>query len=96
MLLRLSTDEFWFSVADSDMLFWLQGINVGMRMEVAIDEIDVCPVQIQGPKSLALMVDLIGDGIRDIPSCAKTRTATTSPSAGLRPLGMSQTQTLSC
>ena len=67
VLLRLSTDEFWFSVADSDMLFWLQGVNVGMRMEVAIDEIDVCPVQIQGPKSLALMVDLIGDGIRDIP-----------------------------
>ena len=55
-----------FSVADSDMLFWLQGVNVGMRMEVAIDEIDVCPVQIQGPKSLALMVDLVGDGIRDI------------------------------
>ncbi len=66
VLLRLSTDEFWFSVADSDMLFWLQGVNVGMRMEVAIDEIDVCPVQIQGPKSLALMVDLVGDDIRDI------------------------------
>ena len=30
VLLRLSTDEFWFSVADSDMLFWLQGVNVGM------------------------------------------------------------------
>ena len=30
------------------------------------------------------------------PSCAKTRTATTSPSAGLRPLARSQTQTLSC
>ena len=67
VLLRLSTDEFWFSVADSDMLFWLQGVNVGMPMEVAIDEIDVCPVQIQGPKSLALMVDLVGDDIRDIP-----------------------------
>ena len=30
------------------------------------------------------------------PSCAKTRTATVSPSAGLRPLARSQTQTLSC
>ncbi len=29
-------------------------------------------------------------------SCAKTRTATTSPSAGLRPLARSQTQTPSC
>ena len=67
VLLRLSRDEFWFSVADSDLLFWLQGVNVGMRMEVAIDEIDVSPLQIQGPKSLALMVDLVGDRIRDIP-----------------------------
>ena len=66
MLLRLSTNEFWFSAADSDLLFWLQGVNVGMRMDVAIDEIDVCPVQIQGPKSLALLVDLVGSRIRDI------------------------------
>ncbi len=67
VLLRLATDEFWFSLADSDLLFWLQGVNVGLRMEVEIDEIDVCPLQIQGPKSLDLMVDLVGEGIRDIP-----------------------------
>ena len=67
ILLRLSEDEFWFSLADSDLLFWLQGVNVGLRMEVEIDEIDVCPVQIQGPKSLDLMVDLVGAGVRDIP-----------------------------
>ncbi len=67
VLLRLSGDEFWFSLADSDLLFWLQGVNVGLRMEVEIDEIDVCPLQIQGPKSLDLMVDLVGTGIRDIP-----------------------------
>ncbi len=58
VLLRLAEDEFWFSLADSDLLFWLQGVNVGLRMDVRIDEIDVCPVQIQGPKSEALMVDL--------------------------------------
>ena len=67
VLLRLSHDEFWFSLADSDLLYWMQGVNVGMRMDVEIDEIDVCPVQIQGPKSLALMADLVGDAIRDIP-----------------------------
>ena len=67
VLLRLSRDEFWFSLADSDILYWLQGVNVGLRMEVEIDEIDVCPVQIQGPKSLDLMTDLVGAGIRDIP-----------------------------
>ena len=67
VLLRLSAGEFWFSLADSDVLFWLQGVNVGMRMDVEIDEIDVCPVQIQGPKSPALMADLVGDRIRNIP-----------------------------
>ncbi len=67
VLLRLSRDEFWFSLADSDLLYWLQGVNVGLRRDVAIDEIDVCPVQIQGPKSLALMVDLVGDAVRNIP-----------------------------
>ncbi len=67
VLLRLSEDEFWFSLADSDLLFWLQGVNVGMGMDVEIDEIDVCPLQIQGPKSLALMADLVGDAIRGIP-----------------------------
>ncbi len=67
VLLRLSGDAFWFSLADSDLLYWLQGVNVGLGMDVAIDEIDVCPVQIQGPKSLALMVDLVGHAVRDIP-----------------------------
>ena len=67
VLLRLSEDEFWFSLADSDLLYWLQGVNVGMRMDVEIDEIDVCPLQIQGPKSLALMADLVGNTICDIP-----------------------------
>ena len=67
VLLRLAEEEFWFSLADSDLLFWLQGVNVGKRMDVEINEIDVCPLQIQGPKSLALMVDLLGEGVRDIP-----------------------------
>ena len=67
VLLRLAEEEFWFSLADSDLLYWLQGVNVGRRMDVEINEIDVCPLQIQGPKSLALMVDLVGDGVRDIP-----------------------------
>ena len=67
VLLRLAAEEFWFSLADSDMLFWLQGVNVGKRMDVEINEIDVCPLQIQGPRSLTLMVDLLGDDVRDIP-----------------------------
>ena len=67
VLLRLSEDEFWFSLADSDIEIWIRGVNLGLGLDVTIREIDVAPVQIQGPKSEALMVDLFGDKVRDIP-----------------------------
>ena len=67
VLLRLSATEFWFSLADSDIMLWLQGVNVGKRYDVEIDEIDVAPVQIQGPKSTALMTDLAGPAIGEMP-----------------------------
>ena len=68
VLLRLSEDEFWFSLSDSDIMFWLQGVNTGFGADVEIDEIDVCPLQIQGPKSADLMADLVGEEVRDLPS----------------------------
>ena len=61
VLLRLSQNEFWFSLADSDIGLYLQGVNHDKKYDVVIDEIDVSPLQIQGPKSLALLKDLIGD-----------------------------------
>ncbi|MDE0224918.1 MAG: aminomethyl transferase family protein [Gammaproteobacteria bacterium] len=67
VLLRVAEDEFWFSLADSDIEMWLRGVNLGLRCNVEIAEIDVAPVQIQGPKSEALMVDLFGERVRDIP-----------------------------
>jgi glycine cleavage system aminomethyltransferase T len=67
VLLRVAEDEFWFSLSDSDLLFWLQGVNVGRRFDVDIREIDVCPVQIQGPKSVDLMADLFGPAVAELP-----------------------------
>ena len=67
VLLRVAEDEFWFSLADSDLEFWLRGVNHDRKFDVAIAEIDVAPLQIQGPKSEALMVDLFGEAVRDIP-----------------------------
>ncbi len=68
VLLRLSMDEFWFSLSDSDLYLWLQGVNVAKGFDVVIEEIDVCPVQIQGPKSEQLMIDLVGAAVAEIPS----------------------------
>jgi aminomethyltransferase len=67
VLLRVAEDEFWFSLSDSDLEMWLRGVNLGLKMNVSIKEIDVAPVQIQGPKSQALMEDLVGPAIRDVP-----------------------------
>ncbi len=67
VLLRIAEDEFWFSLSDTDLMLWLQGVNVGKGFDVTIQEIDVCPVQIQGPKSAALMTDLVGSEVTELP-----------------------------
>ena len=63
ILLRISKNEFWFSLSDSDISLYLQGVNCDGRFNCEIDEIDVSPVQIQGPKSKLLMQDLCGDTV---------------------------------
>ncbi|GAA2097395.1 aminomethyltransferase family protein [Brevibacterium salitolerans] len=68
VLLRISEDEFWFSLSDSDLLLWLQGVNVAGTYDVEIAEIDVSPVQVQGPRSVDLMADLVGPEVVDLPS----------------------------
>jgi glycine cleavage system aminomethyltransferase T len=68
VLLRTADDEFWFSISDSDLMLWLQGVKVGQPFDVGIAEIDVAPVQIQGPRSVDLMVDLVGPELADLPS----------------------------
>ena len=67
VLLRVAEDEFWFSLSDSDLEMWLRGVNIGLGYNVSIAEIDVAPVQIQGPKSEALMVDMFGERVRELP-----------------------------
>ena len=67
VLLRLAEDEFWFSISDSDLMLWLQGVNVARGWDVEIDEIDVSPLQIQGPLSADLMADIVGPEVREIP-----------------------------
>ena len=67
VLLRVADDEFWFSISDSDLLLWAQGVNFPRRFNADVHEIDVSPVQIQGPKSVLLMEKMFGPHIRDIP-----------------------------
>ncbi len=66
ILLRVAEDEFWLSIDDSDVLLWAKGVNCTGRYEVEIDEIDVSPLQIQGPRSKELMHKVFGDAILDL------------------------------
>ena len=67
ILLRISKDEFWFSLSDSDIGMYLQGVNADNKFNCTIEEIDACPVQIQGPLSEDLMAKLAGEELREIP-----------------------------
>ncbi len=67
VLLRVADDEFWLSISDSDVLFWAQGVNSFARYNVEINEIDVSPLQIQGPRSASLMEKMFGPHLRKIP-----------------------------
>lgn len=64
--LRLAEDRYWISVADSDLLFWVKGLAAGMRLDVAVEEPDVSPLAIQGPKAEDTVAAVFGDQVRDI------------------------------
>ena len=63
VLLRLGENHFWLSLADSDVLLWAQGVAVHSGMDVTITEPDVSPLQLQGPRSGAIMQALFGDRV---------------------------------
>ncbi len=63
---KLAEDRWWISIADSDLLLWVKGIAQGYRLDVLVDEPDVSPLAIQGPKADDLMARVFGDSVRDI------------------------------
>jgi aminomethyltransferase len=61
ILLKLSEDQFWLSIADSDVLLWAKGLAANSGMNVRVDEPDVSPLQLQGPKSRDVLRAAFGD-----------------------------------
>ena len=66
VLLKLDDDMFWVSIADSDILLWAKGYALGLNLDVNIEEPDVYPLAIQGPKSEDLLVSIFGEEIKKI------------------------------
>ena len=67
VLLRLDENRFWIALADSDILLWAKGVAHRAGMDVTISEPDASPLQVQGPKSKALMADLFGEKVTSLP-----------------------------
>jgi len=64
--LRLGENHYWLSVADRDVWSWAKGLAIGLKMQVNIQEPDVSPLAVQGPRSFDVVADLFGDWIREL------------------------------
>lgn len=63
VLLRLGENHFWLALADSDVLLWALGVAHSSGMQVRLAELDVAPIQIQGPKSKGVVSALFGEPV---------------------------------
>jgi dimethylsulfoniopropionate demethylase len=64
--LRVADDRFWFSVADSDLVLWAGGIARSLGLDVTVNEPDVWPLAIQGPKAEDVAALVFGEAVRNI------------------------------
>ena len=66
VLLRIEENRFWLACADSDVLLWAKGVARASGLQVELRELDVAPLQVQGPKSRQLVSDLFGDRVEGL------------------------------
>jgi glycine cleavage system aminomethyltransferase T len=67
VMTRMEENTFWFALASSDVLLFARGLkNAYPDLNVTIRELDVAPLQVQGPKSKDLMKDLVGPSILEM------------------------------
>ncbi|MEM7260141.1 MAG: dimethylsulfoniopropionate demethylase, partial [Pseudomonadota bacterium] len=66
VILKLAEDQYWLSIADSDVLLWAKGLTVGLNLNVSVTEPDVSPLAVQGPKADALMKRVFGPAVHDV------------------------------
>ena len=63
VVLKLSEEKWWISVADSDVILFAKGLAIGHKFEVKIIEPNVNIMAVQGPKSFKLMEKIFGEKI---------------------------------
>ena len=63
VVLRLSENRWWISIADSDVILFAKGLAIGNKLDVKISEPNVDIIAVQGPKSFKLMEKIFGEKI---------------------------------
>ncbi|MEP3231499.1 MAG: glycine cleavage T C-terminal barrel domain-containing protein [Hyphomicrobiales bacterium] len=66
VMLPISANEYWISIADQDLLWWARAIAAERGMNVSIDEPDISPLAVQGPKASEVVRQVCGDWVDDL------------------------------
>ena len=66
VLIKFAPDNWWISIADSDVRLWARGLAAGFGLEVAIREASIWPLAVQGPRAEELVARVFGSEVRGI------------------------------
>jgi glycine cleavage system aminomethyltransferase T len=66
ILLKRADDLYWFSIADSNILFWARAIAAERGLNVEITEPDVSPLAVQGPRAGDVVASVFGDWVHGL------------------------------
>lgn len=66
VVIKPDADRYWVSIADTDIGLWMDGLARGMGLAAEVEEADVWPLAVQGPRAEALMQRVFGEGVRGI------------------------------
>ena len=66
IILRLEEKKYWISTSDCDLELWIKGVQLNSGFEVHIRDANVSLLQIQGPKSSALVAKIFGKDILNL------------------------------
>jgi aminomethyltransferase len=67
VLMHMRENEFWISPGDGDVVLWAQGVASQSGMDVTVEEGDISPLQLQGPKSPHVAYRLFGEDALSLP-----------------------------
>jgi len=66
VLIKFGSNDWWISIADSDVRLWARGLAFGFGLDVQIREAAVWPLAVQGPRAEELVTRVFGDEVPGI------------------------------